>query len=73
MYELGRHVPLVPVITKADTMTIREANSYRNEVATKLSNPMVRVAGLSTDVGWLSCRWGWCGAASPGCRDHHAI
>jgi len=41
MFELGQHVPLVPVITKADTMTIREANSYRNDVATKLSNPMI--------------------------------
>ena len=43
MYELGQYVPLVPVITKADTMTIRESNTYRNDVATKLSNPMVRL------------------------------
>jgi hypothetical protein len=28
MYELGRYVPLVPVITKADTMTIREVRGY---------------------------------------------
>ncbi|KAF5841669.1 septin-like protein [Dunaliella salina] len=41
MFDLGQYVPLVPVITKADTMTIREATSYRNEVDTKLSNPMI--------------------------------
>lgn len=41
MYEIGRHVPLVPIVTKADTMTIREAATYRNDVATKLSNPML--------------------------------
>ncbi|KAJ9528259.1 hypothetical protein QJQ45_014230 [Haematococcus lacustris] len=41
MYELGRHVPLVPVVTKADTMSVREASTYRNDVATKLSNPML--------------------------------
>uniref|UniRef100_A0A7S0N8F4 Septin-type G domain-containing protein n=1 Tax=Chlamydomonas leiostraca TaxID=1034604 RepID=A0A7S0N8F4_9CHLO len=41
MYEVGRYVPLVPIVTKADTMTIREAAAYRNDVATKLSNPML--------------------------------
>ncbi len=41
MYELGCHVPVVPVVTKADTMTIREANTYRTEVANRIANPMV--------------------------------
>ena len=29
MLELGRYVPIVPVVTKADTMTIAEAAKYR--------------------------------------------
>ena len=41
MYELSRHVPIVPVVTKADTMTIREASLYRQEVANKIANPMM--------------------------------
>ncbi|KXZ43272.1 hypothetical protein GPECTOR_96g738 [Gonium pectorale] len=41
MYELGKYVPVVPVVTKADTMTIREANTYRTEVANRIANPMV--------------------------------
>ncbi|PNW75891.1 hypothetical protein CHLRE_12g556250v5 [Chlamydomonas reinhardtii] len=41
MFELGKHVPVVPVVTKADTMTIREANTYRTEVANRIANPMV--------------------------------
>ncbi|MEW5302830.1 MAG: hypothetical protein WDW36_005573 [Sanguina aurantia] len=41
MYELGLHVPIVPIVTKADTMTIREANVYRQEVANKIANPML--------------------------------
>ena len=32
MWELGRCVPVIPVITKADTMTIREAQNYKQEV-----------------------------------------
>mmetsp|Transcript_9217 Transcript_9217/g.19716 ORF Transcript_9217/g.19716 Transcript_9217/m.19716 type:complete len:478 (-) Transcript_9217:817-2250(-) len=48
MYELGRHVPIVPVVTKADTMTIREAGIYRTEVANKLSNPML--AGIREKI-----------------------
>lgn len=32
MFELGRSVPVIPVITKADTMTIREAQNYKQEV-----------------------------------------
>ena len=39
MYEVSRHVPVVPVVTKADTMTIREAGIYRTEVANKIANP----------------------------------
>lgn len=41
MYEIGLHVPVVPVVTKADTMTIREAGMYRTEVANKIANPML--------------------------------
>lgn len=32
MYELGKVVPILPVVTKADTMNIREATIYRQEV-----------------------------------------
>jgi septin 7 len=32
MFELGKSVPIIPVITKADTMTIREAQNYKQEV-----------------------------------------
>ena len=41
MYEVGLRVPIVPVVTKADTMTIREAGMYRSEVANKIANPML--------------------------------
>lgn len=36
MYELGKAVPIIPVITKADTMTIREAQNYKQEVFNRL-------------------------------------
>lgn len=39
MADISQHVPVLPVITKADTMTIREAVAYRSEVAAKLANP----------------------------------
>ena len=39
MAELGRVVPVIPVITKADTMTIREATAYKREVADRLRPP----------------------------------
>jgi len=38
MYELGKVVPVIPVITKADTMNIREATVFRQEVHNKLQN-----------------------------------
>eukprot|EP00878_Enallax_costatus_P001286 GHUV01001431.1.p1 GENE.GHUV01001431.1~~GHUV01001431.1.p1 ORF type:complete len:488 (+),score=166.50 GHUV01001431.1:223-1686(+) len=41
MYELGKAVPIIPVITKADTMTIREAQNYKQEVFNRLQNPNV--------------------------------
>jgi hypothetical protein len=41
MHEVGLRVPVVPVVTKADTMTIREAGIYRSEVANKIANPML--------------------------------
>lgn len=39
--EISQHVPVLPVVTKADTMTIREAMMYRQEVANKIANPML--------------------------------
>lgn len=39
MFELGKAVPIIPVITKADTMTIREAQNYKQEVFNRLQNP----------------------------------
>ncbi|GBF99885.1 hypothetical protein Rsub_12681 [Raphidocelis subcapitata] len=41
MHELGRSVPIIPVITKADTMTIREAQNYKQEVFNRLQNPNI--------------------------------
>lgn len=41
MAELGKCVPIVPVITKADTMTIREAQNYKQEVFSRLQNPNI--------------------------------
>lgn len=32
-------VPIIPVVTKADTMNIRESTIYRQEVYSKLQNP----------------------------------
>uniref|UniRef100_A0A061SDN1 Septin 7 n=1 Tax=Tetraselmis sp. GSL018 TaxID=582737 RepID=A0A061SDN1_9CHLO len=42
MHELGQVVPIVPVVTKADTMTIREAAMHRADVMSRLSNPSLR-------------------------------
>eukprot|EP00775_Hariotina_reticulata_P008769 gene8769-8948_t len=39
MAELSRHVPIIPVIMKADTMTIHEAQRFRQEVVNRLLNP----------------------------------
>lgn len=39
MAELGKVVPILPLVTKADSMTIREAAAYRREVYRKLQNP----------------------------------
>jgi septin 7 len=41
MHEMGKHVPIIPVITKADTMTIREAQNYKQEVFGRLQNPNI--------------------------------
>jgi len=41
MHELGKHVPIIPVITKTDTMTIREAQNYKQEVFGRLQNPNI--------------------------------
>lgn len=39
MAELGKVVPILPIVTKADSMTIREAAIYRRDVHRKLQNP----------------------------------
>lgn len=41
MAELSKHVPIIPVIMKADTMTIHEAQRFRQEVVNRLQNPML--------------------------------
>jgi len=41
MAELSKLVPVVPVIMKADTMTIHEAQVFRQEVHARLNNPGV--------------------------------
>ena len=62
MYEVGLRVPVVPVVTKADTMTIREAGIYRSEVANKIANPMLKGQSLRKDwiqiVEELASFWG---------------
>lgn len=42
MAELSKHVPIIPVIMKADTMTIHEAQRFRQEVVNRLQNPSER-------------------------------
>ena len=42
MSQLGRLVPVLPVVMKADTMTISEAQRFRQEVAARLTNPDTR-------------------------------
>lgn len=44
MFELSKSVPIIPVITKADTMTTREANTYRTEVSKRIMQP--NLAGI---------------------------
>ena len=39
MAELGKVVPILPIVTKSDSMTIREAAIYRRDVHRKLQNP----------------------------------
>ena len=41
MAELGKVVPILPIVTKSDSMTIREAAIYRREVHRKLQNPQL--------------------------------
>lgn len=66
MAELGKVVPILPLVTKADSMTIREAAAYRREVYRKLQNPQIagpqgthtqtdrRVLGAIASQAWLS-------------------
>ena len=47
----------MPVVTKADTMTIREASIYRSEVANKIANPMlpgVQSGSQGKGKGWVA-------------------
>ena len=46
MLELGRYVPIVPVVTKADTMTIAEAAKYRRGEAFSPPGPPSMAHGL---------------------------
>ena len=39
MSAISQIVPIIPVITKADTMTIREAQNYKQEVFNRLQVP----------------------------------
>lgn len=41
MAELGKLVPILPIVTKSDSMTIREAATYRRQVYRKLQNPQL--------------------------------
>jgi hypothetical protein len=52
-------------------MSVREATTYRGDVATKLSNPMIPgvrkcVSALMTDWGCLSCAANWSVCCSGG-------
>lgn len=51
MAELGKVVPILPIVTKSDSMTIREAATYRREVYRKLQNPQ-----LPEPQGDIFCR-----------------
>jgi hypothetical protein len=52
MHQLGRLVPIIPVITKADTMTINEAQRFRQEVAGRLQ-VRARAFGGFRPAGYL--------------------
>lgn len=54
MAELGKVVPILPIVTKSDTMTIREAATYRREVYRKLQNPQLREPQGSAALGGIS-------------------
>lgn len=58
MYELGKAVPIIPVITKADTMTIREAQNYKQEVFNRLQVRGERfLFGASRRLLSCGCLW----------------
>ena len=53
MLELGKVVPILPIVTKADTMTIREASTYRQEVHAKFQNCYIPgVRGMTCNCLW---------------------
>ena len=39
MHTISQVVPVVPVVTKSDTMTIREAAMHRANVASRIAHP----------------------------------
>jgi septin family protein len=55
MHELGKHVPIIPVITKADTMTIREAQNYKQEVFGRLQVRRCAVACWDARTAGTHC------------------
>ncbi|DBA79707.1 TPA: hypothetical protein ACH3X1_008377 [Trebouxia sp. C0004] len=54
MAELGKVVPILPIVTKSDSMTIREAATYRREVYRKLQNPQLPEPQGSAALGGIS-------------------
>lgn len=52
MAELSKHVPIIPVIMKADTMTIHEAQRFRQEVVNRLQNPGAHLCVCVGGVRW---------------------
>ena len=52
MAELGKVVPILPIVTKADTMSTAEAAKYRREVYNRLQSP--GVPGSKGEGQWLN-------------------
>lgn len=50
MWEISQVVPVLPVVTKADTMTIEECVQYRTEVNAKLRHPGLPGKGKPVNV-----------------------
>lgn len=72
-YELGKRAPIVPMVTKADTMTIREAMTYRSEVANRIANPMVPGVWMGVSAGAGGCIMQCVGGSGFGCLKGMAV